>query len=122
MPISDPIPDVVRAVLDLTKPRWAVHILTGLADGGRRYTDLQQLINQHLANVGNDDPLHNPTFTAALKKLTANGLIERTSGPKNAQLYRLTRQGQELVGLLHEVYQWGTRHAVALGLQQPPRD
>ncbi len=112
-----PMPDVVRAVIALTQPRWAVDILSALVDGARRYTDLH-----HLINAANDDPLHNRTFTDTLKKLVASGLIERIDGPHNTHLYRLTSEGRELVELLQEVYHWGTRHAETLGLQQQALD
>jgi DNA-binding HxlR family transcriptional regulator len=88
-----------------------------LVNGSRRYTDLH-----HLINAANDDPLHNRTFTDALKRLSASGLIERTDGPGNTHLYRLTHEGRELVELLQEVYHWGTRHTAVLDLQQHASD
>jgi DNA-binding HxlR family transcriptional regulator len=107
------MPDVVRAVITLTQPRWAVDILAALTDGDRRYTDLH-----HLINTANDNPLHNRTFSSTLRRLDASGLIERIDGPKNTHVYRLTTEGRELVELLQQVYRWGTRHAATLGLPQ----
>jgi DNA-binding HxlR family transcriptional regulator len=110
------MPEVVRAVLALTQPRWAVDILTALGDGDQRYTDLL-----HTIHTTSEDPLHPRTFTDALRKLTATGLIARTA-IDTQHVYHLTGEGRELVQLLNEVYAWGTRHAVTIGLPGQTHD
>jgi DNA-binding HxlR family transcriptional regulator len=102
---------VIRAVLGLVRQRWSVEILTALADGPLRYTDLQ-----HTITITCCEKVHGNTLTSTLQRLQDKGLVNRPAVDDDGAAYRLTSDGQQLVQLLAEIARWGQRHSATLGL------
>lgn len=88
--------------------RWNALILWHLSDGPKRFSELQHLLPRISPKV----------LTERLVALTERGLLLRqvTNGYPTEVSYRLSRKGQDLRGLLVQLYDWALteeKHAVA---------
>lgn len=93
---------VLNKVLKLASQRWAAEILLLTEIEPVRFSQLK------LQLVGISDM----ALSRGLTELLAAGLLSKTvfqEVPVRVE-YQLTRGGQELVGLLHALCQWGKLH------------
>ena len=98
--------DAIQDVLELTRPKWSVKVLTTLAAGPRRFTDLQREIT-----IQTGETLHARSLTTTLVRLKDHDLV-RHEPQAAVPAYRLSTKGRELVQLLQEIDSWGRRHPV----------
>jgi DNA-binding HxlR family transcriptional regulator len=96
--------DAIQDVLELTRPKWSVKVLTTLAAGPQRFTDLQREIT-----IRTGETLHAKSLTTTLVRLKEHDLV-RHEPDATVPVYRLSTKGSELVQLLHEIDSWGQRH------------
>lgn len=91
-----------RQALALIADKWAVLIITTLADGTRRYNALRR----ELAGVSQK------MLTQTLRDLECNGLVERTVYPDTPPRveYGLTPLGRTLVEALTVLRDWADAH------------
>ncbi len=96
----DPLNGSIAHVLECLGEGWSMLIIREAFFGIRRFEDFQS----HLGIARN-------ILTARLKKLVANGILERVPikpGAKRHQ-YQLTTKGKELMPMLIALTQWGDR-------------
>ncbi len=86
-------------VLDILGSRWKVEILTGVARGHYRFSELKSF----LYNISEK------MLASGLRELTDLQLIERTVrfGYTNRAEYRITRQGLRLFNVIFAMQEWG---------------
>src|SRR5207247_587377 len=87
-----PVPEEVRRLADLLERRWTLPVLYAAHLGAERFNEFQQAL-------GGVPPA---TLAQRLADLEAAGLLQREvidSRPPRAE-YRLTRVGNDLVGLV----------------------
>ena len=82
--------------------KWKLRIVVALADGNKRFNEMQRLINGISARV----------LSAELKDLELNGFIRRKvfTGTPVVVEYELTEYAETLNGVLHSLNEWGTMH------------
>jgi DNA-binding HxlR family transcriptional regulator len=91
----------VQDILELVGRRWSGTILVAAAQGARRFGEYRAAI----------DGISDRLLAQRLKELEAEGLVERTVIPSTpVQIrYALTRDGEELVGVLQPLVAWGVQ-------------
>lgn len=91
-----------RQALALIADKWAVLVITTLADGSIRYNALRR----ELAGISQK------MLTQTLRDLECNGLVDRTVYPTTPPRveYRLTPLGQTLVEALTVLRDWAEKH------------
>lgn len=87
----------VTQALEMLAPRWSVWTLMTLSDQPLRYT----MIKPRLALLADGQ------LTPRLKKLTADGLVDRDAVSARNVSYRLTDRGQAIGPVLGELAAWG---------------
>ncbi len=91
-----------RQALALIADKWAVLVITTLAEGGRRYNVLRRDL----------DGISQKMLTQTLRDLECNGLVERTvypDAPPRVE-YDLTPLGRTLVEALTVLRDWADAH------------
>ena len=91
-----------RQALALIADKWAVLVITTLADGTRRYNALRREL----------DGVSQKMLTQTLRDLECNGLVERTVYPDMPPRveYGLTPLGRTLVDALTVLRDWADEH------------
>ena len=89
----------VRDVVDILGSRWKVEILTGVARGHCRFSELKSFLYD----------ISEKMLASGLRELTDLQLIERTDrfGYTNRAEYRITRQGLRLFSVIFAMQEWG---------------
>ncbi|GAA1719113.1 helix-turn-helix domain-containing protein [Brachybacterium phenoliresistens] len=92
----------IRDVLDRVGDRWSVLVIVELANGTRRFRQLQRAI----------DGISQRMLTLTVRRLERDGLVERTVYPTvPAQVdYRLTAAGASLTHLVRALADWSLEH------------
>lgn len=95
-----------RQVLDSLSDKWVTLVLTALADGPRRYSDLSRKI----AGVSQK------MLTQTLRTLERDGLVSRTVTPSVPVRvdYELTALGRTILPVVDAVKQWSESHIVEI--------
>jgi DNA-binding HxlR family transcriptional regulator len=91
-----------RQALALIADKWAVLVITTLADGTRRYNGLRREL----------EGVSQKMLTQTLRDLECNGLVERTvypDAPPRVE-YGLTPLGRTLVDALSVLRDWADEH------------
>lgn len=97
-PCSNPCP--LQNALSLIGGKWKIPILCSLTqDGGTRYNMLKKKISG----------ITNTMLASSLKELEHDGLILRTQYMEMPVkvVYSITKKGEQLVPILHELAMWG---------------
>ncbi len=91
-----------RQVLDALSDKWVTLVLTALADGPRRYSDLARTI----AGVSQK------MLTQTLRTLERDGLVTRTITPSVPVRvdYELTELGQTILPVVGAIKAWSESH------------
>ena len=91
-----------RQVLDAISDKWVTLVLSGLADGPRRYSDL----SRRIAGVSQK------MLTQTLRRLERDGLLTRTITPAVPVRvdYQLTALGQTILPVVAAIKQWSEAH------------
>jgi DNA-binding HxlR family transcriptional regulator len=91
-----------RQLLDLLSNKWVALVLTALADGPQRHSDLARTI----AGVSQK------MLTQTLRHLERDGLVSRTVTPQVPVRvdYTLTPLGRELAPLMFRLKSWAQDH------------
>src|SRR5919204_6285402 len=91
-----------RQLLDQISSKWVSLILSALADGPRRYSDLARTI----AGVSQK------MLTQTLRSLERDGLVEREITPAVPVRveYALTPLGASLLPIVHAIKEWAEDH------------
>jgi DNA-binding HxlR family transcriptional regulator len=91
-----------RQVLDAISDKWVTLVLTALADGPMRYSDL----TRHIAGVSQK------MLTQTLRRLERDGLLIRTITPAVPVRvdYELTALGETMLPLVAAIKQWSESH------------
>ena len=99
----------IAHALGLVGERWSLLVVRELLDGPKRYTDLVAGLPKIGTNI----------LAARLRDLEAGGVVEkrRLPPPAASTVYELTRYGEELRPVIHELARWGIR-----SLGPPPAD
>lgn len=84
--------------LDLLGERWTLLIVRELLCGSSRFNDIRRGIPR----------ISRTMLSARLRDLADSGLISR-SAERNGPAYELTKEGQELAGIVRELGTWGQR-------------
>ncbi|ABB57728.1 winged helix-turn-helix transcriptional regulator [Synechococcus elongatus] len=94
-----------EVALRVMQGRWKLLIIRELAEGVRRFSDLQRSL------VG----VSQKVLTSQLRELEADGVLDRTVYPEVPPRveYALTERGQALLPVLEGLHAWGQ------GLQSP---
>lgn len=89
----------IRDVVDILGSRWKVEILTGVARGHCRFSELKSFLYD----------ISEKMLASGLRELTDLQLIERTDrfGYTNRAEYRITRQGLRLFNVIFAMQEWG---------------
>ena len=91
-----------RTTLDLVADAWSVITVVALDRGPARYSQLQERIGG----------ISNKMLTQTLRKLEANGLVERRvlhTAPPGAE-YRLSALGRTLLEPVRSLSRWAEEH------------
>jgi DNA-binding HxlR family transcriptional regulator len=82
--------------------KWKLRIIVALADGYKRFNELQRIITGISAKV----------LSTELKDLELNGFLTRNvfPGPPVVVEYELTDYADTLQGVLEELSKWGAMH------------
>jgi DNA-binding HxlR family transcriptional regulator len=91
-----------RQMLDTVADKWVTLVLTALADGPRRYSEL----SRRIAGVSQK------MLTQTLRSLERDGLVDREVTPAVPVRvdYRLTPLGESLVTVMSMVKEWAEEH------------
>ncbi len=89
----------IHDVVDILGSRWKVEILTGVARGHCRFSELKSFLYD----------ISEKMLASGLRELTDFQLIERTDrfGYTNRAEYRITRQGLRLFSVIFAMQEWG---------------
>lgn len=100
--IENPYQCPVTRTMSIIGGKWKPIILNCIGDNALRFGKLNQLI----------PAISNKVLSAELKELENLGLISRKESRDTAPWveYRLTKAGQSLIPLLHELAAWGNTH------------
>lgn len=92
----------IRDVLDRVGDKWSVLVIVELANGPRRFRELQRAI----------DGISQRMLTLTVRRLERDGLVGRTLYPTvPAQVdYRLTETGASLTHLVKALADWSLQH------------
>lgn len=92
----------IRDVLDRVGDKWSVLVIVELANGARRFRDLQRAV----------DGISQRMLTLTVRRLERDGLVLRTVYPTvPAQVdYRLTATGESLTHLVKALADWSLGH------------
>jgi DNA-binding HxlR family transcriptional regulator len=92
----------IRDVLDRVGDKWSVLVIVELANGARRFRQLQRAI----------DGISQRMLTLTVRRLERDGLVRRTVYPTvPAQVdYRLTETGASLTYLVKALADWSLEH------------
>ncbi len=110
----------LHEALAMLNGQWTVAMLSSLALGERRYTDLKAEVNEAEARVGwvsHPKPVTPKVLGSTLKRAQENGLIARRSeGDQmgNSVWYRLTPKGKELLRALRPLASWAQQNRDSL--------
>jgi DNA-binding HxlR family transcriptional regulator len=88
-----------QRVIALLDGRWTLAVLAKLADGGRRYQDLDDAL----------DGVSHKVLTDTLRRAERDGLVARHLDPgrvETATLYQLTELGRSLADPMAVLEQW----------------
>jgi DNA-binding HxlR family transcriptional regulator len=89
--------------LERVGDRWALLVVRDLAEGPRRFTDLQERLGGITAK----------TLTLRLRELEADGLVAADRVPGRREVwYALTAAGADLKPVVEDLVYWGLRHAL----------
>ena len=91
-----------RQVLDAISDKWVTLVLTALADGPQRYSDL----SRRIAGVSQK------MLTQTLRRLERDGLLTRTITPEVPVRvdYQLTSLGETILPVVAAIKQWSEAH------------
>src|ERR1700733_2383145 len=91
-----------RQVLDVISDKWVTLVLTALADGPRRYSDLARTI----AGISQK------MLTQTLRTLERDGLVTRSVTPSVPVRvdYELTALGQTMLPVVGAIKRWSETH------------
>jgi DNA-binding HxlR family transcriptional regulator len=91
-----------RVVLHRIGARWTIFVVTALAGGSMRFSELKRYIEGITPKV----------LTSTLQALVDDGLVQRTDSVGNPPRvdYELTPLGQSLLGPLGAVREWAETH------------
>jgi DNA-binding HxlR family transcriptional regulator len=91
-----------RQLLDRISDKWVTLVLSALADGPQRYSDL----SRRIAGVSQK------MLTQTLRSLERDGLVSRTVTPSVPVRvdYALTPLGRTLIPLVAHLKEWAERH------------
>ncbi|MBG0814404.1 helix-turn-helix domain-containing protein [Planomonospora sp. ID82291] len=91
-----------RQLLDTISDKWVSLLLTALADGPRRYSDLSRIV----AGVSQK------MLTQTLRSMERDGLVSRTVTPAVPVRvdYELTGLGRDLQPLMRAIKSWAESH------------
>ncbi|MBR0072987.1 MAG: helix-turn-helix transcriptional regulator [Bacteroidales bacterium] len=94
---SDIVP--IRDVCEILGSRWMVEILTGVARGYTRFSELKTFLYEITEKM----------LASGLRQLVDLQLLERVdrAGYSNRAQYRITRQGILLFNVIFAMQQWG---------------
>jgi DNA-binding HxlR family transcriptional regulator len=94
----------IAGALVVVGDRWSLQIVREIAQGIRRYEELQQ-------NIG----LPRDALTMRLRRLELQGVLRSESGGEQPPRlsYSLTSAGEELEPILLALREWGDRHVFA---------
>ena len=97
----------IRDVLDRVGDKWSVLVIVELANGHRRFRELQRAI----------DGISQRMLTLTVRRLERDGIVLRTVYPTvPAQVdYRLTEIGASLTHLVKALADWSLDHRAAIG-------
>lgn len=100
MPVGDE--DYIKQVLARIGDKWSLLVITKLATGQRRYTDLQRSI----------PGISQRMLTLTLTQLHRDGLVSRTSYPEVPPRveYALTPLGAGLIDIVRSLVHWAVDH------------
>ncbi len=100
MPIGDE--DFIREVLGRIGDKWSLLVITNLARGPLRYTDLQRAITG----------ISQRMLTLTLSQLHRDGLLTRTSHPEVPPRveYALSPLGTSLLEIVRSLVTWAITH------------
>jgi DNA-binding HxlR family transcriptional regulator len=91
-----------RQVLDAISDKWVTLVLTALADGPQRYSDLARRISG----------VSQKMLTQTLRQLERDGLVTRTITPSVPVRvdYELTALGETILPVVVAIKQWSEAH------------
>jgi DNA-binding HxlR family transcriptional regulator len=95
-----------RQVLDAISDKWVTLVLSALADGPQRYSDL----SRRIAGVSQK------MLTQTLRQLERDGLLTRTITPAVPVRvdYRLTELGETILPVVAAIKQWSETHIIEI--------
>lgn len=96
-----PVPALL--FIDMLAGRWTLRVLAELSEGGRRYQDIDEALND----------VSHKVLTDTLRRAERDGLITRYLDPsrvETATLYQLTELGRTLVDPLAALEIWVDRN------------
>ncbi|MFE9255513.1 winged helix-turn-helix transcriptional regulator [Streptomyces sp. NPDC006879] len=97
----------IREVLDRIGDKWSVLVVVELAQGMRRFRQLQRAV----------PGISQRMLTLTLRRLERDGLISRTVRPTVPPQveYELTSTGHSLTHLVRALADWSAEHRAAIG-------
>ncbi|MCB5169455.1 helix-turn-helix transcriptional regulator [Streptomyces bambusae] len=96
----------IRDILDRVGDKWSVLVIVELANGPRRFRQLQRAI----------EGISQRMLTLTVRRLERDGLVLRTVYPTvPAQVdYRLTETGVSLTHLVRALAEWSLKHRAGI--------
>jgi DNA-binding HxlR family transcriptional regulator len=88
--------------LEVVGEKWSLLVVRDLLGGPRRFSDLRRTLTAITAKW----------LSARLRRLEADGIIEREAKGQREVWYRLTPKGQALAPVIDALLVWGLEHAV----------
>lgn len=95
---------MLAKALERVGDRWVLLVVRDLADGPKRFTDLQERLGGITAK----------TLSMRLRELEADGLVSVDRVPGRREVwYALSAAGADLKPVVEDLIYWGLRHALA---------
>ncbi len=114
-----------EATGQLLRGDWVIAVITALAGGPRRFTELHTEINaveQHVGRRLHDSPVSNSVLSRTLTRMAEAELVQRheqAHAPHPFVWYQLTPAGYDLIPVLRAMSDWAQRHGAP---RTPPSD
>src|SRR5690349_2701563 len=95
----------INLTLEMFGDRWSLIVLRDTMFGGRQRS-FRSLLAENIEGIASN------ILAARLKRLTANGLLSRSTDPGHKQkvIYSLTEKAIDLVPMMAVMGSWGLRH------------
>lgn len=97
-------PGCIQSALEILGDKWSPLLLSNLTDTAKTFGELELSLNG----------ISPRTLSARLDRLQCSGVVDKIMYCQHPPRYKyeLTKKGQDLLGILQEMADWGNKYSV----------